>query len=644
MFSPFGNLKEVSRPWEKLREVTTPGKTRRMQIGLLLAFLAIIGFPSLTGFLERGLLDFWLDFTRFFRPPFTDILIVGIDADTLAFVPERWPWPRRRFAEMAEILASGSPRALIWDLALDHLEAEGGSDGDKRLASAFRRVDHLALVSTMEMRNTPEGIHKRLFRSDPVFRETADSEGFAYCPVDPDGVFRRFVIRDGTLGCDASALQVFKALRGEFSESTRFDDLGFATSFLAFASKGGEIPSVRAVDLLRGDVKPDILNGKVLVFGPTAPVLQDFHPTSRGLLAGPRILATSLDTLLNMRCTVVADGLIWRALSGILGAGAGLVLSSVAASHPILWSGAWLSGATVLWGAAFVFLGVHFPWGILAACWSVSTLAQSGLRDFLRYVDERTHLAEAQAAARIQAQLFPAKPWERGEFRIQGFCQPSQAAGGDFYDFLPMSQGRLMFIIADVTGHGIPAAMVTCMVKALSGMLVEFDQVGPEEFSRYVNSFLFKTFKGKRLMTAMIGILHASSNRVSLLNAGQSPAYLVHADGRVEELGKPSLPLGVRFDRSVDHFQAIAMAPGDHLVLSTDGIPEAVDWEGRQYGYDAWARFLGSSLPGFPENAPLSGLLDGVRSHAAGRTQDDDVTVVVLRRKPSQNDSKGDLA
>lgn len=637
MFHPTKILKDIVLPWKKLRDHTTPGRSRQIWGLLVGMMLLLIGFPSLPGMLERPILDLWLDSLRLVRAPSDNIILVTLDADTLAYIPDRWPWPRKRFAQIADVLASGSPRILIWDFTLDHLETEGGSDGDRLLAAAFRRINHVALVSTIEIRHSSDGVHKRVFKNAPLFRPIAGSEGFAFCPVDSDGVFRRFALRDGTLGCDGCAWQVFRTLTGDYSEISPLDAQGLSTSFIAYASRGGEIPSIKAFDLLAGVVSPQILQGKVVIFGPTAAVLQDYHQTSRGLLAGPRILASSLDTLLTHRTTRVVDGLMIRGGSCILGAGLGLTVSAMAVSHPLVWSFAGLGCATLLWGMFFTFLGIHLPWGTLAASWMTFSLVQSSLRDFLLYMDERTHLAEAAAAARVQSLLFPAKPWDRGEFRIQGYCQPCLSAGGDYYDFLPMSQDRVMFIIADVTGHGISAAMITCMVKALAGILVELDQLSPEEFSQHVSSFLYKTFKGRRLMTAMIGILHPSSNRVTIVNAGQCPAILVRTDGTIEELGKPSMPLGVK-GRSVDLFQAVAMGPGDSLVLSTDGIPETLDWKQKPYGYEAWKTFLGATLPHFPIDAPLSGLLEDVRVHAGGRPHDDDITLVVLRRRGQTSD------
>lgn len=625
--------KKIFSPWQRLKGEVT----RRVRYGLigclLAAFLVIIFIPSSTLVLEYQVLDLFQGLVRGFRSPQSDLLLVGIDADTLAYVPDRWPWPRERFAQLVEVIASGGPRTLIWDLTLDHLEKAGGSPGDRRLAAAFRWAGQVTLVSTVEVRQTPEGLRKRLFRNDPLFRDVASLEGFACCAVDGDGVFRRFILRDGNLGADSCALQVFQALTGESCLLPPSDATGQASSFLAFATQGGEIPAVKAVDLLRGAVEPALLKDKIVVVGPTAPVLQDYHLTPRGVMAGPRILATALDTLLQRRIAWVEDGWLARLAAAALGCLGGLLIAGLVTTHPIFWSGIGLALATGGWALMLGFRGVHLPWGTLAACWILATLAQSSLRDFLRYLDERVHLAEAAAAARVQGKMFPIGPWDRGEYLIQGVCQPCQAAGGDYYDFLPMSQDRLMFIIADVSGHGIGAAMVTCMVKAVAGMLVEFDQLGPSEFIRYVNALLHQTFHRTRLMTTMLGYLQPANHQVTLVNAGHLPAFLIRQDGRVEEVGQPSLPLGTKAGRSADKHMGVIMNPGDALVLYTDGIPECLNWENRQYGFDRWISFLARILPSLPMGAPLTALLADVEAHAEGRPHDDDVTLVVLRRR-----------
>ncbi len=92
-------------------------------------------------------------------------------------------------------------------------------------------------------------------------------------------------------------------------------------------------------------------------------------------------------------------------------------------------------------------------------------------------------------------------------------------------------------------------------------------------------------------------------------------------------------PLGAKACRAMDQYQAVIMHPGDCLVLYTDGIPEALNWESNVYGYDAWSAFLGRVLPKLPENASLVELLAGVQAHTCGRPPEDDVTLMVLRRR-----------
>lgn len=114
-----------------------------------------------------------------------------------------------------------------------------------------------------------------------------------------------------------------------------------------------------------------------------------------------------------------------------------------------------------------------------------------------------------------------------------------------------------------------------------------------------------------------------------------SPALLVRQNKEVEELGQPSSPLGVKATRSVDKFLGVFMNPGDSLVLYTDGIVECLNWEMQQYGFERWISFLSKTLPSLPIDDPLSFLLSDVEAHAAGRPRDDDVTLVVIRRRPA---------
>ncbi|NCB39057.1 MAG: CHASE2 domain-containing protein [Erysipelotrichia bacterium] len=349
MQSFFSVWAKISVPWRRLR-AAVKRRTCYWVIGSLLMSILIVTFlPSSTNALDYQILDLFQNLLRPFRAHHPDMFLIGIDTDTLAHAKERWPWPRERFAQLVEVIAKGQPRILIWDFALDHLEQENGSPGDQRLAEAFRKAGLVALVSTINSYQTIEGLQKRLFRNVPLFRKVASFEGFACCVVDDDGVFRRFIIRDENLGADSCALQVFQGLSGKTCHLPPFNEVGQTSCFLAFATRGGDIPSVKAVDLLRGAVSPALLKNKIVVVGATAPVLQDYHLTSRGTMAGPRILATALDTMLQHRVARVEDGWPARLVAVSLGCLGGILLAGLVVTHPVFWSGIGLALATVGW-------------------------------------------------------------------------------------------------------------------------------------------------------------------------------------------------------------------------------------------------------------------------------------------------------
>jgi len=207
----------------------------------------------------------------------------------------------------------------------------------------------------------------------------------------------------------------------------------------------------------------------------------------------------------------------------------------------------------------------------------------------------------------------------------------AKEVGGDFYDFYRLRDGRLVFLIADVSGKGIPAAMFMMtsktMIKNLAESGLPLDEVMTE-----ANKKLCETNEAGMFVTVWIGILDTSTGHVDFVSAGHNPPLLYRAGSGYEYLkAKVSFVLagmdGVKYRR-----QELELAPGDKLYLYTDGVTEATDPENALYGEDRLKTYL-NAHSGDGARATLEGVRADVDSFVGSAEQFDDITMLILEYK-----------
>ena len=206
--------------------------------------------------------------------------------------------------------------------------------------------------------------------------------------------------------------------------------------------------------------------------------------------------------------------------------------------------------------------------------------------------------------------------------------------GGDYVDFQKLPDGSLLFIMSDVAGHGFPAALVTAAAKTCTMLLSRWDLLTPTNLALTLNTLLCDFLRKRRIMTALIGHVNPIDGKVVLVFNGSPPAYIVRSDGTAREIGEPARPLGASENlklRTVEFF----LAPGERLVLYTDGIPEALDWEDRQFGYPAWQESLGRRVSNLGGDASLQEILTDVLRFTRGRPFPDDIALLLIGRNAS---------
>jgi sigma-B regulation protein RsbU (phosphoserine phosphatase) len=190
--------------------------------------------------------------------------------------------------------------------------------------------------------------------------------------------------------------------------------------------------------------------------------------------------------------------------------------------------------------------------------------------------------AELEQAREIQQGLLPKELPQLTEFQITGAWEPARLVGGDYYDVIRLSKDKLGICIADVVGKGISAALLMANVQA-SVRAFAGETASPSYVCSRINSVLCENLASGKFVTLFYGVLDASSRVLQYTNAGHLRPILIRCDGSVKHLENDGALLGVFPDWKYEDSQ-VELCPGDMLMLFTDGITEAMDPNGEEFG------------------------------------------------------------
>jgi len=237
---------------------------------------------------------------------------------------------------------------------------------------------------------------------------------------------------------------------------------------------------------------------------------------------------------------------------------------------------------------------------------------------------------ELVLARRIQSALLPAAlPSVKG-YDLFASNEPHHGVSGDYYQVLADSGGsRLVVLIADVSGKGLGASLLTGYVDALCLAHIGHG-LGPAEVLAAVSSQMYLKTPPDKFATALLGFIDVTNGEMSYCGAGHDPAIVVHAGGELEWLQPTGLPLGLLPEAEYSEGTG-RLAPGDILVLYTDGICEAIDPQEEEYGRHRLGE-LCSRLRGETAGAIGAGIDRDLRRFTAGEPYLDDRTLVVVKR------------
>jgi phosphoserine phosphatase RsbU/P len=253
----------------------------------------------------------------------------------------------------------------------------------------------------------------------------------------------------------------------------------------------------------------------------------------------------------------------------------------------------------------------------------------------LELADKVTMKRDLEIAREIQSWLVPSHPPEVAGADIAFATRPQNSVAGDYYDaFFPgKERQRLLVVIADVAGKSVPAALLMATIQAsLHTIAGEGAPVGELvlRLNRYASAH---SLDGRRFTTAFFAEYDVATRRLMYVNAGHNPPILRRTNGAMEKLEEGGLPLGIEASAAFAT-GTIHLEPGDALILYTDGVVEAFNAAGEEFGNDRWLAAI-RQLPEVPADKTLQILMQQVDAFVGATRQSDDITCLIFRTSRS---------
>jgi serine phosphatase RsbU (regulator of sigma subunit)/CHASE2 domain-containing sensor protein len=520
----------------------------------------------------------------------------------------------------------------------------------------------------------PSGVMRwpQALASIPAIEETSLGHGLINGDRDADGVVRR-VPAVGSLNGAANtgfAVELARIALGVdtvrvIAPGGRLRGIGLGALTIPTGSDGrfrfrfGQMPPgaiLSAADIFRRGFDARALAGKVVIIGVTGAggtdiVVTPLTPQAYGL----HVQAQAVDAILN-------DALLrrphWAPLAELV---AGLLLAGLAilllprlrglvpalalpiAAVALVVAASWFAFAG--WGLLLdpvppILIASAAGLAVLVASFVETALAQRRLREAL--LQERVGAARASgeldAARDIQRGMLPSPATLAGldaTVDLSAVLEPARGVGGDFYDAFSLGNGRLAFLVGDVTGKGVPAALFMALSKALARAIMTAAADDPAEGFANLDGELSRDNSQDMFVTMLFGVIDGASGEVALINAGHENPIVVRADGLVEELpmqGGPPLCVATGFPYRVE---PLHLAPGNGLVITTDGVSEARSTSGAFFERTRLFATLAALPRDWRAIDATAAIARDVRTFEAGAEPSDDLTALALRRRPA---------
>jgi CHASE2 domain-containing sensor protein len=534
-------------------------------------FFILIAFPSFIQPVNQAVLDIKVNFDMRFlnRKKVENTVILGIDSKTLTGAPVKWPWPGKYWAEILHgIDKKYMPKAFLLDIYFQQNTEENHEVSG--FSAELARNQKTGLVGIFEESLSEIGTELKVFPPIKSLRKNAAFWGISQQPIDSDGKVRTFVLSDYRINNRHIAfeyLNKFSRIETKYAWLNQFKK---AAAIFRFKARENSARILSLAEAINGRIPVEQLRGKLLLIGPNAPILHDYHQTPVGVLTGPELVSNSIQTLENgefqIRLESFSDNLLYVFLGILFGLFCFVDIFKKPARTVVV-------TGIVFFVGLFVFSFVpqiHPPVGAAYVSFLLFSIMNLLLLRFIEISKIRDSLHEAEICGNIQQKFFPASGLESQGIQIDGNCLPYQNAGGDYYDFHELKNGDIFFILGDVSGHGISAAMITTAAKSIVSLHIERDDFSVENVFSDINLAIRKMSDRRIMMSAVAGIIDRQNSKLSIFSAGHLPAHLKIGNS-VKEFPLPGNPYGHVFIAT-----GKMAGPNDPIIITTtsNGIKE----------------------------------------------------------------------
>jgi sigma-B regulation protein RsbU (phosphoserine phosphatase) len=237
---------------------------------------------------------------------------------------------------------------------------------------------------------------------------------------------------------------------------------------------------------------------------------------------------------------------------------------------------------------------------------------------------------QMQMAKDVQSGLLPSEPPDIPGYDIAGICIPTFDIGGDYYDFISLDNENLALVIADVSGDGIPAALIMASFRAMLRNQLKIN-TNPAQVMNVLNQLIPEVSRKRDFITAFYGKLNFASNTFNYVNCGHNPPILLKAERQIIQLeeGGPSLNIikDIKFNSD-----SVMLCSGDIIIFYTDGVTEIFGKDSKEFGLERLKEVILLSQK-FTANDIIKNIVKSTKNFSESKMYRDDFTLVVLKRK-----------
>ena len=248
----------------------------------------------------------------------------------------------------------------------------------------------------------------------------------------------------------------------------------------------------------------------------------------------------------------------------------------------------------------------------------------------LEVADRLSLKNDLEIAREIQQAMLPSGPYAAPGVETIGLSRPANTVGGDFYDILPIDDGRLIVAVGDVAGKGSPAALLMALLLAMLRTLVD-ENLSPAELVTRLNVQVSRHAPGTRFITLFFASYNPATGELTFVNAGHTPPLLLRSDGSCEPLSAGGIALGM-FDQSAYATGRVMIQMDELVAIYSDGITEAENRSGLPFDESGLEMTLRTHRHE-PLDAIAADVVRAVERHTAETRFADDLTILLLRRR-----------